>query len=566
MIDLTTLPNDVGVDKELVFYYDTMQNSDSRTLFAVTDVEVAYDTSIDGGVRVDIFNAYGETIKASYTITPDVVANAKSYVLASTYQTSGSVTVGNIVKYYDYTVENSGDKIELVVNALEANRISKEDALDLFLELWESGYSDGFCLTPLLIQIETLRADEAFVDQLSTTKQEALAAVLAVPMYIDERIYEVWMGYGYLDIHYEGDGMSVYSTPQAVYDIYYAFLAAYNLFVEGTFGFQQPETCTMWSYPVYDVYVAPSIGPSNGACYPEPDLTSSMAIWLSHDLDINITDTEWIIISHEYMHAIMNSYRFLNTIPWGQRWCIEAFAVWAEARHYGPIPQEHVTTVNAFLAQPSNSLPDNIYGYGVGILPLYIHTYFGGDITIERIIKKLPYVTLSGVTPYYTIYDAIDYGLSFRPYPITFKKLFPMFWSANYAPYTTYSAYTTPNWSAKPNIAATYPSYSLPNNAGPFQLNYYSCEFREFEFDPIQFTWDASVCVTVYLYSGSSSDLNGTVILSDAYGSTATVGDLPFYTIIYAWSDYVSGCVMISNNGTTGNHIIYNLTVDIYYG
>jgi len=579
MVDLATLPSGVGIDKELVFYYDTLQKSDSRSVSTIVDIEVSYDASAINEVHVGIFNAYGEAIKADYTVTPDVIANPKDSVLASTYQISGTVTVGSIVKHYNYTMENSGNKVELVANALEGNRISKEEALDLYLELWESGYSDGFCLTPLSSQIVELYEDKAFVSQLSPSKQTLLTTRFSNVFginYIDERIFEAWVGNGYLNIHYEGNGIASGVTPQAISEFYLAYCDTYNLFC-GTIGFQQPMSSL--SSSVYDIYVTTNTSATFPVAYvifTPGTCTSQMTLRLTHNLSTGLTTDEKAAIDHEYMHSIMNSYKDFNDIPWEQRWIHETFTVWAEARQYGAAGLLiHSGDINEFLRNPSRSfIYANYYNYGNGLLALYMQVmYQGGDATIKKIVERLSYVTSQGASPAYTVFDAIDYGLSFGTYNTSFNVLLPRFWVANYTPHSSYSAYATTYgpyaWDSKPGIAITYNYNALPNNT-TYNIYALACHFREFGFDYNQFTWDACVSVTVNFTgsNGASSNLGGAVILTDASGNK-NVGYINssynmFYTVIWQWEDYVTGCVMVTNNNQTLT-VSYKLTIDVHY-
>jgi len=247
MVDLTTLPYDTGVDKELVFYNDISQKSDVRVISAIASIEITGDSSASDFVSVDIFNTYGEPIKANYTITPNTSTRAS--LLSSTIEASGYITVGSLVEYYEFTVENTGDLIERVASALEANKISKTEALDLYLELWESGYG-GECGTPLITTIRGLVDDTAFYNQLSTRQQGAIRLLFTPPSYDSEYpVNPTSSDYFVIRYTYSGAG-----TPQAILDIYDAFVAAYDLFVNTStspFKFNQPKTETVSGKPRY---------------------------------------------------------------------------------------------------------------------------------------------------------------------------------------------------------------------------------------------------------------------------------------------------------------------------
>jgi len=571
-VDLTTLQNDVGVDKELVFYYDALQRSDSRTIYAISDVEINYDKSMNCGVRVDIFNTLGKTIKADYTVTPNVVASTKVSLLDSASQVSGCVTVGSIVKYYNYNVEDRENKLELIAEALSSNNISKEYALNLYFELYNSGYSNEYCGTPIIMHMRSLFEDKEFLNQLTTEKQEALAMVFAAPSYIDERTYPLSpTGSDYFIIHYEGDGVIFGTTPTAIYDIYNACLASRGLFVT-SLGYSQPRSNSISAAnSVYNVYVVDDLnigwdGMSSPLVQYSSTTTSDMTINLArlseNGLNTSISNYGEGIIAHEYMHAITFSYintsskvNFSNPSQW--LWFAESFANWAYIRQYGTGTSQFPDYwVNSFLAGPDTPLTS--YSYEAVLLPLYIYSRCGGDATVKNIVTNL------GVAS--DAFAAVDFGLNTGTYYKTFNTLFPYFWSANYAPHASYPSYATPSWLASPSVVATYPSYALPNNVGPFTVNNLACEFRGFELDLLQLTWWANIFVTVDLTSGSYSTLGpgGGIIVEDAYGNVMFSGNAEFFTLIYSWQDYIKGCVMVTNYNRS-TPIQYKLTIDIFY-
>ncbi|MCL2707384.1 MAG: hypothetical protein FWE97_04400, partial [Dehalococcoidia bacterium] len=250
-IDVATLPNGLGIEKTTVFYNEVLQKNDSYAVSDIADFKISSDSSLENGVRVEIFNAYGQTIKAGYTVTPAPVSNAKSSVLASTYQITGTVTVGNIVKNYDFVVENNSDPLELIANALETDRISKEDALDLYLEVLTSGYDIGFCATPIIVLLMPFYEDTAFFSQLSPTKQEALLAMVAPPTPTTRLTYNTPSGR--FAITHEGSTTS----PTLIVAIGAALEASYSLFVSSsTFQFTAPVSSI--GSTVYNVTITSS--------------------------------------------------------------------------------------------------------------------------------------------------------------------------------------------------------------------------------------------------------------------------------------------------------------------
>ena len=529
LVDLSTLPNDVGIDNTTVFYYDTLKKNGSFAVSNIADFEISCDSSMEHGVRVDIFNASCEPIMANYAITPTIASNAKTSVLASTYQISGSVTVGNNTKSYNFTIENSGDKVELVANALKSNRISKEDALDLYLELYDSGE----CSTILACKLLELFEDKDFFNQLPTSKQEGLEMVITPSITRTSYVYRGPSGTGAFAIHYDYTSASV---PQIIIDIYNAFVSTHNFFVTGLY-FQKPESSV--GSNIYDVYIV--IGSGNSFTQPNSyyDGTSYIQIYLS-SFSVSFSDVLKGTVTHEYMHAISNTYRYgLANVD---AWFVDAIASWAPYRQFGSLETGNTGHINNFLDWNYTSLVNQDV-YGAALFPLFLQKFRGGDSTIKNILVYLQ--TYSS----YTIYQAINSATSGD-----FQGAFAEFWMRNYDPISTYSGYTTNSWYTEPGDGTVF---------GPPSLSYgvlsLASRFIQFGVTP-----NSNTYITINAFSGTTSEIRNYALFKGSNGAIVAYDISPYTGSLISFS-IPSGCIggIISsiNVGLGGTMIGCQLTV-----
>jgi len=465
MIDSTTLPMDIGIDKEQVFYHDTSKKSDSLNVSEISDVKVSYDASAEGGVRVDIFNANGEQIKADYTITPNTVSNARIAISSNRItKISGVVTVGSFVESYEFSVVNDSDPIQLVAEALEAGQISQEEALDFYLEIYEAR-DFGTCGTYLLSQLVALYEDKAFFNHLSPDKQGALEAIVAPPV-TRGLIFSGSLGSGYLEIYDDKDNTFASKTT-LLSQIHQAFVATYNKFVS-ELGYNQPFT----SGTTFVVYLHTTSGTPSGSASCGPTGLSHSNIYIPSSTT-SINNDIKSVVAHEYFHCITNTYRWgFSGLP---PWFYESLANWAIVRQYGATGYVFFAGwVNSFLTYPVYSLATNIdeIVYGSALFPIYIHQRYGssGDYVIQSIITEIASLSFTNV------YTAISNALSGE----SFESVFSWFWANNYAPKWTYPQYA--NYLInKPTVSASWPSGSYPNNSGPYIVASLACQYIDFE-------------------------------------------------------------------------------------
>ena len=547
MVDLATLPSGIGIDKDQVFYGDALQQNDSLSLSLVDNVQLSYDSSMADGVRVDIFNASGEQVKADYTVTPDVISNARTSLLDKTYQISGSVTVGSITEYYQYTVKNTGDPIELVAEALETGKISKEEALDFYLEIWES-VDVGFCGTMFIVKLQALYEDTVFFNHLPMDKQEALDALVSPSPTRGLIPY----GSGYFVIYYEDPGTGI--VPTMVQDIYTSFVNTHSKFISGL-GYTEPKTGTTSGTPYYNVTVSanPKAGSTlHGECVPNVSgsTLSEIKLYRLGSLNSGITSITEAVIAHEYFHAIMNTYRTFNNYSSLDSWINDSFATWAMHQRVNKIDyKDHSDRINAFLGAPDISLPDSNH-YGAGLFPLYIYTYYGGsgNTVIKNIISGLSNSSN-------TVYTAIGNALSGS----SFAQMFSQFWANTYVPRVTYSNYAITSggniWNNKPSTN----SYFTTSGGEVYNV---SCQFIDFWVpnpgDPLT--------ITTSVTSGPSANFRNYLVLKTTYGSAIITdissGSYPSTYFLYVPSSYSysDGSIAAVNTGTSGG-ITFSLNI-----
>ena len=559
IIDLTTLPVGVGIDKEQVFYADALQTSDALSISDIDNFAVFYDSAVEGGIRVDIFNAVGEQIKADYAVTPDILSGAKPYLLDRTYQVSGSVAVGGLVKAYQHTIQNTSDPVDVIAGALEAGEITKEEALDLYLGVCESKQT-VFCTTMLITQLAALYADTTFFGQLSLAKQEALEKAVVPSRNHGAAHYRGDAGTGYFDIYYDyldQSGLITTAAPQIIKDIYNAFVATHNTFVN-SLGYIEPVTWYESGSPIHkvEIYTANPDWPISVDGHANANITT-LFIRGKSDLSTSFHTTEQLdqaraVIAHEYFHSINGAYN-----PDVPSWFAESFANWAIARQYGPVGLQYsMGWINGFLEWPMASLENNnnYQKYGAALLPIYIYTYCGssGDAVIKSVFTEI-------ASPSFTdVYSAIDDALA----EVSFGQVFAEFWANNYFPKLTYSEYATKIWLDKPGITQYYSINNLPNGAGPYSVDHLASQFMEFG---LPSPGNDTVGVTINVTSGMESTLQCFLLLRTSIGVFAvydfTSRLSPMYSVVVAGGySYTDGCIVPVNYGTNGS-VSYELTI-----
>ena len=547
MIDLATLPSGTGIDKGTVFYHDVSLRNGSLNVSEIDNIKVSYDDAVEGGVRVDIWNANGDTLKADYTVTPNVFANARVGLLDKTHQISGTVTVGRFIESYEFTVPNTGDPLEIVADALEANRITPEQAFDYYMEILEFG-DIGFSGTNIASRLLALYEDKVLFNQLPLDKQEILKTIISPD---PTRAWQSYTSDRFV-IFYD-DANTSGTPPQMVQDIAQALKDTRDKFVgsEPT-KYNEPKTVTTSGNNYY--YVTVNIGPITpysevyGLCKQiSGGINSEIELYRLGSLDGNISDLTKAVIAHEYFHAIINEYKRLNSL---YEWFKESYATWAMHQMVNKINYtEHTSRINAFLGTPGTSLMSTTAPYGAGLFPLYIHTYYGGGTSADTVIKNI--VSSIGST---SEINAIINALS-GSFPLRFSQ----FWADTYVPHVTYSKYAITSggnaWNSKP----TTKPYSSPISA---TSNYLACQFFDFN-TPIPGSYAS---ITMNITSGIPSNLksiailkftNGTIATSDFSSTSST---FTYYLYIPTGFTFTNGSIA-AVNVDTANSVNYTLTI-----
>jgi len=524
IVDLTTLPAGVGIDKDTVFYSDALKKSDALILSSIADVKISCDSSAEYGVRVDIFNADGAVVKAYYTVTPDTTVNTRNAFTWKS-QLSGYVVVGSIVQRYTYTVENTGDPIEFVADALKAGNISKEEALDFFLEFYDSK-AFGFCATALLMQLTKLYENTAFFNHLPIAKQEALETIVSPSK---TRVPQTYTG-TYFVINYDDAEF----TLSQVIAVHSAFIETYNFYVNPATSspqlrFDKPVSSIGGS--TFTINLKKTVGLAHGGFLPnyiefyiDPSRINSAT---------GVDDQAKAVAAHEYNHAILHNYRNLWSMP---GWVGDAFASWSSYRQYGTAGSDDSASFNSFLSSPNSSLPLQNH-YGASLFPLYMQLYKGGDTTIKMIFSCLK------AYPASDIYQVITMVTSSGILSGGFKGTFADFWVANYVPKTTYAPYATgPMVSSPGGITA----YSSPSFA--YGVSDLACRYISFSVTP-----SSTINVTLSVFGGTPSDLRNFVVLGLSNGALLCA-DLTSYigtmvSVIIPAGIYTSGSIASVNVG-----------------
>jgi|GEM_PF-2473161 len=553
IIDLVTLPFDSGVDKDLVFYNDVTQQKDTRLISAIAKVDVVSSQSSLDFVKVEVFDSRGEEIKAYYTVTPNTSAftNARASILDNAVNVSGYVTVGSFVKSYSYTVESTTDLVTMVADALNENKITKEEALDLYMDVYNFG-KIGECGTILVSKLTLLYEDILFFSHLPIEKQNALETIITPNVTRGSAKYEV--PNSYFIIHFDHPTISGTTTnpPQLIYEMGEAFKVASELFVD-TLGYRQPISIPLFSH--YNVYVRDYSAPGGyaGWCAHVPYVSGASFIELFKitDLDIPITDAQKALVAHEFFHAIQCMYGLMVGFLPG--WYSEGFAEWAEFRCF-PAGMSTFTNLNTFLSSPETAFA--IWKYPAVALPLYLYIYYGGDAIIQAIVES----TENSIN----VIQSISY-LTQSYSGNTFEQVFARFWADNYTPQGTYSSHSSGNSiNAKPDIAHNYGN-SYPTNDNLSGLSPLSSTFREFNAPPSGTSWD--ITLTINTTSGTASNLGVYLLMriSDTLALQKSISPSSSTlktTILSSTTAYNKGCVMPVNFGTSGD-ISCSLTVSV---
>lgn len=521
MVDLSTLPENMGIDVQTKFYRNGIFN-DVLYVTEIDDVVVELNAMAENGVSVVALDKQGTALNAHYTISETTEKLSTSSLLRSSSQVlSGKVYIGDFVESYSYEVEYSDEqKMSLVETALSKNSISKTDALTFYVDYFEKhGRSPE-----LYEKVSSLKSDSTWFETLPSAQQSDVNVILSAPSYNKE--YEV----GNFIIRYNSSSSTV---PTYITSVMTALQSSDTSLVTGL-SLNRPKSNWLGTAK-YHIYVTNESSKYAAYTQPETNLgirTSYIVIPNISDLTVSLDDFMQGTVAHEYLHAIMHGYRSSGELP---KWFKEAWADWAAVRVFG-IEATDIGRVNDYLNNTYKSLTSNDITYGKFLYPLYIRQVHGGDTTVANVVKNLSSTA--------DVQTAITNAL---PGSYTFDSIFPEYMRFNYAPKTFYSM-SLPGWNDRPFLSSDYPLNGYPNNAGVWNLAPYAAHYREFAVPGSTFHLDITINLTE-----SSPTFSGKLLVNSSSGGITNIdfnvsGTLVTYSV-YISEFCVKGGMMLVDSG-----------------
>jgi len=522
MIDLSTLPQNTGIDVQTKFYRNNIHD-DVLYVTEIDDVILELNEMAENGVSVIAFDKQDDVINAHYTIEETTEKLSTASLLSSSSQIlSGKVYIGDFVESYSYEVEyDEEQKMSMVETALKKNSITKTEALNYYID-----YFEEYGRSPELYErVSSLTSDSAWFETLSSAQQSDVNVILSAPSYNQE--YKV----GNFIIRYNSSSSAV---PTYIQSVMTALQASDTSLVTGL-SLNRPKSNWLGTAK-YHVYVTSDSSTSAAYTQPETHLgirTSYIVIPNITDLTQSLDDFMQGTVAHEYLHAITHDYRSSGELP---SWFKEAWADWAAVRVFG-IDATDTWRVNNYLDNTWKSLTSNEITYGKFLYPLYIRQVHGGDTTVANVIKNLSSTA--------DVKTAITNAL---PGSNTFDSIFPAYMRFNYAPKTFYSTYLS-GWSDRPFLSSDYPLNGYPNNAGVWNVNPYAAHYREFAV-PTGTTYHLDITINL---TESSSTFSGKLLMNGSSGvitnwNFTVSGTLVTYSTNIGAS-YVKGGLMLVDSG-----------------
>ena len=525
LVDVSSLPSNMGVEIQTVFYHSDAL-SDRIGVSKVEQVQIEYDDSANHRIVVNAFNYKGNRVNIDYSVSENNTAQSeKMLITENTGEISGIVIIGDIIETYKYTIQYTPEqRMEYVKEALENGDVSKAEALNFYFDVYAKS---GRC-PELYEQISIICEDTAFYEGLTKEEQEIISRILSPPSY--NRTHSV----GYFNIYY------TYPTPTPVPAFITSLMTALetaDTSLAGGLTLTKPKSTAIGTAK-YHVYVTSDYSDSVAYCQPEttlgvrtsyivyPNITNAM-------LGKNITDYNKGDAAHEYMHAIIHTYRNSPDLP---KWFKEAWCEWALVR-VTDIDHTPVSFVNNFLNNSFKTLTDDADAYGKLLFPLYIKQNHSGDTTVANAVKNLGVSTNTVIT-------AISNAL---PGSNTFASILPGFSRFNYSPKTLYSI-KSKNWRDKPFLSAQYTLNNYPNNANGGNINPYASHYREFDV-PMGVSYKLDITVNL---TNNSTTFTGKLIMTGSSGSITdwnfnVSGSLVTYSTTMGASTYVKGGVVFTS-------------------
>jgi hypothetical protein len=574
LVDLATVPQNTGIDRQTIFYHPEHVN-DKISITNISKIKAEHNEIAEYGVLVNIFNSNGESINADYSILINDFTNSrKSLLTQNSIEVTGSVVVGNRVEHFAYShAYSSQQRLDYAIDAINRDEITKEDALSFYLDLYFAENETD----ELIIQLTKLYEDIEFFNQLSEELKETLNTIIllnnSIPSY--NRTFPLNPSTSdYFVIHYTHPNPTLNTVPTFIQELAAAFTKTRSTLIgTGASQFSNdhlPRSDASLTHARYNIYVTADSSQTHttlsnrpAVCRSWNDKTSIIMFFNITNLSGSLSTTQEGLVAHEYMHAIMNTYRNNGELP---TWFKEAWSEWAAVRVAG-MSSIGTNAVNHYLRTTWQSLhtpgtaPNTSREYGTVLLPLFLRKNHGGDTMVAQVVKNL------SSTSFIDVYHAISLAAGGTS-SLRFDEMFPVFAQANYTPRLSYDSAPTA-WDNRPFLSADYALNSYPNNEGVWLVNPVSAHYRDFAV-PASGQPNFRIDVTINVTSGQTSRLRCRLLMTRRIGGNvdswviSQSGTTSLITISQSGlspTTYGKGCVMLSNNDKTTNGINYRITI-----
>ncbi len=523
IVDVSSLPYNKGIEEQTKFYRGD-RLKDKIELRDIDNIEVRYDETAENGISVRIFDKAGRKINADYSTKEDKSNNdVRNLISDSIMSIKGVVYAGDKIIPYEYTREYSVDqRLNLIKENVDNGNIDKAEALAAYIDIY-----DKYGKTQELFEcVLTLSKDSVFIESLSEFYQKAINEILLEPSY--NKIYSS----GRFEIRYTSSSST---TPLFITSLMMALQTADTSLCSGL-SLSQPRSNPSGTAKYYVYVTNQTNGTALASCFPQTISgvrTSYIVIWEITDLSVSSTEFQNATISHEYMHAIMHTYRNNQELP---KWFKESWSEWAIVHVNGlydnTCPSGYV---NAYLNNSYKSLigTDNVYGKL--LFPLYIRQNHGGDSVVADVVKNL-----TSTNNVYTAISNALYGTN------TFDSIFPNYMRFVYTPKKLFNPNLS-SWNNSPYLHYFYGLYSYPNNDAGGDIEPVSAHYREFAV-PSSIPYHLDITINI-LYNYST--FSGKLLMTNASGMTTNWNINPSGSLVTYSTDittsYIKGCVMFAS-------------------
>ena len=559
LVDVSTLPEQIGINKVMSFYKNN-EASDVIEMREVKEIQVSYDEVYKDGLNIKFYDDNSEEVFADYCIELSDDKLSYQSIISEIYNFTGNVICGDIDKAFSFSLPY--DVCATVTSAVEANRISREKAVDMLtskLEIVALNTSlddvnrDENC-NELIKTIESYLKEEGGDSKSKVVVGNNLVrSTVNPPTYAYDTVYPANYAASGIAVHYNNSN-GYTSTPQYVLDAYNALLTAKNALC-GQMGFRAPA--------LVELYLSET-GTLGQTAYITDDGSTFIELRGVTNLTGNMEERTRASLTHEFFHCIQHEYKYLDYIP---KWYVEASAEWAKYMVHGKSALEP-SRVNQFLAKTYLSVDNlgassgNYREYGRVLLPAFLTQYFGGYTKVRGVLEYLSTHSPQSSNPA-LLYDAISSVVQSSGHD--FYSFFVEWAAANYTPKTKYSIALS-GWNDTPFISNVHQPGSYTSHSGRCGLNYLAAHYQEFVLpESGSYTVDFTLCP--YSTSTPLSGLSGQLLLkykntdnSISYNMNMN-SSASFYTFSLQsnTNSYSRACIMPVNINTSG-------TLEYWYG